>query len=57
MFPLATPLGVKSHKTGVVMLNPTDEYVLMAGGCTGWHLWLQCIPGAAAVLLLALGMI
>ena len=34
MFPLATPLGVKSHKTGVVMLNPADDYVLMAGGCT-----------------------
>ena len=40
MFPLATPLGIKSHKTGVVMLNPADDYVLMAGGCTGRHLWL-----------------
>lgn len=35
MFPLATPLGVKSHKTGVVMLNPADDYVLMAGWWTG----------------------
>ena len=55
MFPLATPLGVKSHKTGVVMLNPEDDYVLMAGGWTGWHPWLQCILCTAAMLLLPLG--
>ena len=33
------------------MLNPADDYMLMAGGCTGRHLWLQGIPFTVAMLL------
>lgn len=30
-FPAATPIGVKEHSTGRVVLNPEDTYVIQEG--------------------------